>query len=299
MRLDADAARMACQELGQKLGSDAEKTAWGIWEIAKVGMARALRAQFAQKGLDPRDFAIISRGGCGGLFNSLIAQELGIKRVLVPELTSVLSAFGAANADVRRERVRGVGMALPCAAEELSNVASTLRRSVMNDLEADGIAESARSVSFEADLRYMRQQFELTIPANGGFHLEAQQLLSAAFQTEYAQRYGQGAVVLGAPVELVSLRAVGIGQTVHADLAQTSTAVGIRAATIGKRQVWVGNGAGVEKQQVEVIAADLLQPGHRIEGPALLDGSDTTIWIPTGVRAVVDPHRTIDMEMLS
>ena len=299
MRLDADAARMACQELGQKLGSDAEKTAWGIWEIAKVGMARALRAQFAQKGLDPREFAIISMGGCGGLFNALIAQELGIKRVLVPELTSVLSAFGAANADVRRERVRGVGMALPCAAEELCNVASALRRSVISDLEADGIAESARSVSFEADLRYMRQQFELTIPANGGFHLEAQQSLSAAFQTEYAQRYGQGAVVLGAPVELVSLRAVGIGQTVHADLAQTNSAVSVCAEPIGKRQVWVGNGAGVEKQQVDVIAADLLQPGHTIEGPALLDGSDTTIWIPIGVRAVVDPHRTIDMEVLS
>lgn len=299
MRLDADAARSACKELGQKLGSDAENTAWGIWEIAKVGMVRALRAQFAQKGLDPREFAIISMGGCGGLFNALIAQELGIKRVLVPELTSVLSAFGAANADVRRERVRGLGVTLPSAAEELSDLASSLMRSVTSDLEADGIAVNERSIGFEADLRYMRQQFELTIPAKEGFQPEAQQSLIAAFQTEYAQRYGQGAVVLGAPVELVSLRAVGIGQTVHADLARTDVAAGAHATIVGKRQIWVGAGAGVEKLQVDVIAADLLRPGHMIEGPALLDGSDTTIWVPRGVRAVVDAHRTIDMEVRS
>jgi N-methylhydantoinase A len=298
MRLDADAARAACKRLGRNLDSDAERTAWGIWEIAKVGMVRALRAQFAQKGLDPRDFAIVSMGGCGGLFNALIAQELGIKRVLVPELTSVLSAFGAANADVRRERVRGVGVALPGAAEELRNVASELKRSVVSDLEADGITESNRSVSFEADLRFMRQQFELTLPCEEGFALEAQRELSAAFRAQYAQRYGQGALVLGAPVELVNLRAVGTGRTVHAELAQTASAANGRAAIVGKRRIWVGNGSAVECLEVDVISAESLHPGQMFEGPALVDGSDTTIWVPARVRAVVDGHRTIDMEVL-
>ena len=69
MRLDPEAARNACARLGEELGTDAIKAAWGIWEIAKVEMIRALRAQFAQRGLDPREFAIISMGGCGGLFN--------------------------------------------------------------------------------------------------------------------------------------------------------------------------------------------------------------------------------------
>jgi N-methylhydantoinase A len=262
-------------------------------------MVRALRAQFAQKGLDPREFAIVSMGGCGGLFNALIARELGIKRVLVPELTSVLSAFGAANADVRRERVRGVSVILPGAAEELSSLASELRHSVMRDLEADGITESARSVTFEADLRFMRQQFELTLPCNEGFTLDAQEQMSAAFQAQYMQRYGQGAVVLGAPVELVSLRAVGTGRTVHADLAHTESMAKGRATTIGTRQIWVGNGSAVERMDVDVIAAESLKPGHVIEGPALVDGSDTTIWMPARVRAVVDPHRTLDMEVQS
>jgi N-methylhydantoinase A len=297
MRLDADAAHSACAKLAEQLGSSARKAAWGIWEIAKVEMVRALRAQFAQKGLDPREFAIISMGGCGGLFNALIAQELGVRRVLVPELTSVLSAFGAANADVRRERGRGVGMLLPCASDQLTAVAAELDRAVTADLAADGIAEAARSVAFEADLRFMRQQFELAVACHDGFGIDAQQALIGAFTEEYGRRYGQGALVLGAPVELVSLRAIGRGRTVHAELARTAAGVSARAAPDARRRIWIG--AGEEALDVDVISAQSLQPGHFMEGPALVDGSDTTIWIPPRVRARVDEHRTIDMEMLS
>jgi N-methylhydantoinase A len=298
MRLDAGSAHAACATLGAKLGSNEVQAAWGVWEIAKVGMVRALRAQFAQKGLDPREFTIISMGGCGGLFNALIAQELGVRRVLAPELTSVLSAFGAANADVRRERSRGVGLVLPCTDDRLALVAAELRQLVTEDLAADGIVESARSVAFEADLRFMRQQFELSIPCNEGFDAAAQRTLSNAFTEEYQRRYGQGALVLGAPVELVSLRAIGRGRTVHADLARTSAVAPRQATPIAKRRIWVGAGAGVAPLDVDVISTAALLPGHEIAGPALLDGSDTTIWIPPRVRARVDEHRTIDMQVL-
>ena len=298
MRLDAGFAHAACATLGAKLDSNEVQAAWGIWEIAKVGMVRALRAQFAQKGLDPREFTIISMGGCGGLFNALIAQELGVRRVLAPELTSVLSAFGAANADVRRERSRGVGLVLPCTDDRLALVAAELRQLVTEDLAADGIAEAARSVAFEADLRFMRQQFELSIPSDAGFDVAAQRALSRAFTEEYQRRYGQGALVLGAPVELVSLRAIGSGRTVHAELARASAVAPRQATPVAKRRIWVGTGTGVGPLDVDVISTTTLLPGHEIAGPALLDGSDTTIWIPPRVRARVDEHRTIDMQVL-
>jgi N-methylhydantoinase A len=298
MRLDAARAHASCATVGAKLGSNEMQAAWGIWEIAKVGMVRALRAQFAQKGLDPREFTIVSMGGCGGLFNALIAQELGVRRVLAPELTSVLSAFGAANADVRRERSRGVGLVLPCTDDRLALVAAELRQLVTEDLAADGIAESERSVAFEADLRFMRQQFELSIPCNEGFDAAAQRTLSNAFTEEYQRRYGQGALVLGAPVELVSLRAIGRGRTVHADLARTSAVAPRQATPVAKRRIWVGTGTGIAPLDVDVISTATLLPGHEIAGPALLDGSDTTIWIPPRVRARVDEHRTIDMQVL-
>lgn len=299
MRLDPEAARNACARLGSGLGTDAVKAAWGIWEIAKVEMIRALRAQFAQRGLDPREFAIISMGGCGGLFNPLIAQELGVRRVLIPELTSVLSAFGAANADIRRERTRSIGMLLPAAGESLAVVAAELTQTVSDDLTADGIAAADRTVSFEADLRFMRQQFELTIPCDPGFSAHAQNDLINAFTSEYQRRYGQGALVLGAPVELVSLRAVGRGQTVRAELVRSPAIPQAQIRQKRKRQIWVGDGSQVQPMSVDVLSSIDLQPGELIQGPALLDGADTTIWIPPRVTARLSEHRTIDMEVMA
>jgi N-methylhydantoinase A len=297
MHLDPEAARNACARLGSELGTDAIKAAWGIWEIAKVEMIRALRAQFAQRGLDPREFAIISMGGCGGLFNPLIAQELGVRRVLIPELTSVLSAFGAANADIRRERTRSIGMLLPAAGESLAVIATELTHTVSEDLAADGIAAADRSVSFEADLRFMRQQFELTIPCDPGFGAQAQNDLINSFTSEYKRRYGQGALVLGAPVELVSLRAVGRGQTVRAELVHSPAGPNGQIQQKRKRQIWVGDGSQVQPMNVDVLSSIDLRPGEVIEGPALLDGADTTIWIPPRVTARLSEHRTIDMEV--
>jgi N-methylhydantoinase A len=299
MRLDPEAARSACARLGSQLGTDAVKAAWGIWEIAKVEMIRALRAQFAQRGLDPREFAIISMGGCGGLFNALIAQELGVGRVLVPELTSVLSAFGAANADIRRERTRGIGVLLPSTGENLAGIAGELTQTVSEDLAADGIAAAHRHLSFEADLRFMRQQFELTIPCDPAFGAQAQRDLIDAFTNEYQRRYGSGALVLGAPVELVSLRAVGRGQTVRAELVRPPTNPDAPIRQQRTRQIWVGNGSQVEPLDVNVHSSIDLQPGTRIQGPALLDGADTTVWIPPRVNALVSGHRTIDMEVIA
>jgi N-methylhydantoinase A len=299
MRLDLEAARSACARLGSQLGTDGVKAAWGIWEIAKVEMIRALRAQFAQRGLDPREFAIISMGGCGGLFNALIAQELGVRRVLVPELTSVLSAFGAANADIRRERTRGIGLLLPAAGESLAGIASELTQTVSEDLTADGIAAAHRHLSFEADLRFMRQQFELTIPCDPAFGAQAQHDLINAFTSEYQRRYGKGALVLGAPVELVSLRAVGRGQTVRAELVRPPTSPGAPIYQQRTRQIWVGNGSQVHPLDVAVHSSIDLQPGALIRGPALLDGADTTVWIPPRVNARVSEYRTIDMEVMA
>ena len=299
MRLDCEAARNACARRGTQMGTDAIKAAWGIWEIAKVEMIRALRAQFAQRGLDPREFAIISMGGCGGLFNPLIAQELGVRRVLIPELTSVLSAFGAANADIRRERTRSIGMLLPAAGESLAVIATELTQTVSEDLAADGIAAADRTVTFEADLRFMRQQFELTIPCDPGFSAQAQDNLIMSFTSEYQRRYGQGALVSGAPVELVSLRAVGRGRTVRAELVHSSPSSISKTQQKRQRQIWVGDGSQVQPMNVDVLSSIDLRPGDVIQGPALLDGADTTIWIPPRVTARLSEHRTIDMEVMA
>src|SRR5581483_11950138 len=296
--LDPAAAQAACARLGSSLGLGAEETAWGVRQIALAGMVKATRARLAALGLDPRDHAILSFGGSGSLFTVDIAAAIGARRVLVPELASVLSAFGAATTDVRRERVRAVLATMPVDVDLVQKLMGELATGVDDDLAADGVVPADRSVQFEADLRFAKQIFELSIPVTGPrFDDAARDRLLDDFRGEYAKRYGQGSIVLGAPIELVSLRAIGIGRTVHATLDGHGAAgvpAGTQAPAAGTRSVRVARSDLVD---VAVHAGAELRPGHTLTGPALVDGSDTTIWVPAGSHAHVDPHGTLIVEV--
>src|SRR5690606_28665903 len=105
--------RAACEKVGRSLGFNAIETAWGIRQIALAGMTQAARARLAIHALAAGEHALVSYGGCGSLFTTEVAHAIGAPRVLVAELASVLSAFGAATMDVRRERVRSLVRLLP------------------------------------------------------------------------------------------------------------------------------------------------------------------------------------------
>ncbi len=300
MALDAAAALAACERLGAALGLDGHETAWGIRQLALVGMVKAVRSRLAGRGLDPRANALLSFGGCGGLFTPSIAAAIGSPRVLVPELASVLSALGAATADVRRERLRAVVEPMPVDAARLAEAASELRAAVDHDLAADGIAPDDRRFALEADLRFKRQVWELSIPVpDRPIDASVMDDLVGAFREEYGRRYGRGSIVLGAPIELVSLRGIGIGSTFKASLDAADlppVPAGTRCAPVGARTVRVERDAGGERD-VAVFDTSALHPGHVVSGPALLDGSDTTVWVPESAVVQVSPHGTLILEV--
>jgi N-methylhydantoinase A len=295
MRLDKQAALGACSRLGEKLGTDATATAWGIWEVAKASMVRALRARFAERGMDPRQFTMISMGGCGALFSAAIAHELHMQRVLVPELASVLSAFGAATSDVRRERSKLVGRMIPADPVALRPTVDDLIEAVRGDLAADGVPPELMSIGLGAELRFHRQKFELAMSWPGGIDEESQLAAMRQFTQEYAARYGRGALVSGAPVEIVAMRAIGTGRTIRARLdLRPPDARGAPAAS-GSRRIH----QGPQQPPVEALVvrgSDIL-PGHTLTGPVLVDAADTTIWIPAGTSARVDGFGTYDLEI--
>jgi N-methylhydantoinase A len=296
--LDPEAARGACTRLGEQLSLDAEEAAWGVRQIALAGMVKATRSRLAALGLDPRTHAVLSFGGSGSLFTPDIALALGAPRVIVPELAAVLSAFGAATTDVRRERIRSVLAMMPVDPMLVQKLMDELATGVQDDLAADGVAAADRSLAFEADLRFSKQIFELQLPVSDT-KVDAATLerLLEDFRNEYAKRYGKGSIVLGTPIELVSIRAVGIGRTIQATLAPPeATAADGPATAAGTRPVRVDRGPdGVH--EVTVYSGAELRPGHTLSGPALVDGSDTTIWIPERTTAQVDGHGTLVMEV--
>jgi N-methylhydantoinase A len=295
MRLDEQAAQGACSRLGEKLGTDATATAWGIWEVAKASMVRALRARFAERGMDPRQFTMISMGGCGALFSAAIAQELHMQRVLVPELASVLSAFGAATSDVRRERSKLVGRMIPADPAALRPTVDDLIEAVRGDLAADGVPPELMSIGLGAELRFHRQKFELAMSWPGGIDEERQLAAMRQFTQEYAARYGRGALVSGAPVEIVAMRAIGIGRTIRARLDRRPAEARGAPAASGSRRIH----QGPQNPPVEaaVVRGSDIRPGHTLTGPAIVDAADTTIWIPAGTSARVDGFGTFDLEI--
>ena len=137
--------------------------------VVNAEMLAALRVVSVERGLDPRDFALVAFGGAGALHACALAEELEIGTVLVPEAAGVLSALGLALSDERRDTVRS--LVVPLAGAELP---------------ADG----------EADVRYAGQSFELTVPLGGD--------VAEVFHRAHEERYGYAD--RGRPLELVALR---------------------------------------------------------------------------------------------
>ena len=278
MQLDIEAARNACARLGERLGMDAMGIAYGIREIALAEMSKAMRARISSGGLDTRRYGVIAFGGSGSLFATAMAKELDLPWVLTPALASVLSAYGAATADIRRERSRAVDQFLPLANGQAGDSLRELIERAEEDLAAQDVEPANRSVHCEAEVRFHRQNASLTLT------IEDEELDSAllleTFRDNYTKQFGASSITAKTPIELSTLRVTGIGKTIRAVLPQ-SQAQGASEplVPIGQRDVYLTARAPTP---VPVFAAADFRIGHSLHGPALVDVGDTTLWAPEG-----------------
>ncbi len=185
MRLDAGRAGAAVDSIARRLGIKRMAAAKGIVRVANANMERAIRVVSVERGHDPRDFALVAFGGCGGLHACEIAEELGIKTVLVPEHAGALSALGMLLADRVRDYAAGV---LNC-----SNIEREFKR-----LESVARGQLSRAeLVRSADIRYAGQSYELTVPWNARNPAEP-------FHREHQRVYGYADP--GRAVEIVTIR---------------------------------------------------------------------------------------------
>ena len=289
IELDTDAALAACASLGEQIGLSAMETAFGIREIAIAEMAKAIRARMATSGLDPRELSLVSIGGSGSLFVPTIARELGFRSMIASEFSSVLSAYGAASADMRYEALLAVDTVLPLQSD-FGEELEALRLALDSQLEANGVPGDKRLYSFEADVRLHRQKAFITLALDDA-RIDSD-LLAQEFKELYAERYGPAAYSDTTMVELSTLRVVGVGRTTRATLpADAEAAAGPLPGPAGARDVRVRRDRPIE---VPVYRLDALHAGHVVPGPALIDVSDTTIWTPPAMSTVVRANRTVE-----
>jgi N-methylhydantoinase A len=289
MTLDLEAAREACAKLGEKLGFTAIETAYGIREIALAEMGKAIRARISSGGLDPRKYGVIAFGGSGSLFATPIAQELGFAGVLTPRVASVLSAYGAATADLRAERMVPADQPLPLTDASALGLLEDLITKIREELESQGVAESDRCYSFEADLRFRRQKSELTVSIKRE-DLEGDRLIHI-FRREYTARYGANSMARNAPIELSTLRVIGEGKSIRASLPRDlPPAEAAELQPEGQRLVWTKRD---EQASIPVYDMEKIRLNHLIQGPALLDTVDTTLWVPSNSTVSLTKGQTL------
>lgn len=285
MALEVEDARAAVEAIGARIGLSAEDAAQGILDIANEVMLGALRIITVQRGLDPRDFGIVAFGGAGPLHANAMAEVLGCYPVLVPPNPGVLSALGFVESEFKNEFVQTMIRTTSTMDEgEIWSTLDTLRGRALAWLAQEEVAEEDRTISFNIDMRYQQQGFEVTVAVSSE-EADARDLapLLARFNDMHQQLYG---VTFDVPVELVALRAVAVGKTPPTvEKPPESGAVeDVSEAVIEIRPSYF-NGQWYDTPNYD---RDRLGEGARIEGPAIVIQYDTTTVLMPGHWAEVD-----------
>jgi N-methylhydantoinase A len=289
MRLDVGAAEEAISNIARTLGLDMHKAAEGILEIVNENMFGALRLVTVQKGLDPRDFAIVAFGGAGPLHGNAMAMLAGCYPVIVPPTPGVLSAMGFLCSDVKNEFaqtfVRTLDEAKP---GQVAEIFSKLGREAKTWLQEEGTSEQNASLKYQVDVRYFRQGYEFSLEinpdtlANGGIND-----LASRFGDAHEKLYG---FKLDQPVELVNLRAVGTGKVSKINFPTFElTGPECSTAVIEQNQIYFDGGFAA----TNIYDRSKLNAGNQILGPAIVTQKDTTIVIHPGHVGEVDKHLNI------
>jgi N-methylhydantoinase A len=273
--LRRELSEKALASLGDELGLDAQEAALGILRVADAEMVRALRVISVERGLDPRDFALLAFGGAGGMHACALAEELGIETVLVPRAGGVLSALGLAISDLRRDYVSPLLSDLQDVEEdEFEGRFEGMEKAASGDL--DGPKHARR-----ADLRYGGQSFEITVDA-GSF-----EKLKDRFHAAHEQRYGYR--MDDETVELVNLRLI---STVPVDKPELQEPEPEDDAQAGEREA---NFDG-EWQGVAVLDRERMGEGSEVAGPAIVEFKESTCVVHPGWRGTVDGVGTLVLE---
>jgi N-methylhydantoinase A len=259
MRIDADRAETAIRQVARQLKIDLTAAAAGVLQVANSNMERAIRVVSVERGFDPREFALVAFGGCGGLHACEIAAQLGIRSVIVPQYAGALSALGMLVADAVRDYAAGV--------LGRDNIDKSLDALVLRARRESPGARIERS----ADLRYRGQSYELNVPWTTAARAHQ------AFHREHARIYGYS--LPERDVEAVTVR-------VRTRAASSKPRLVRPAAQKGKaqlRRVWIaGSWRSVPVWNREQVTQ------APVPGPALVLDYGSTSMVPPGWRFHVD-----------
>jgi N-methylhydantoinase A len=284
--LDVALAARGMDDLAERLGLDRERCATGVLEISAWNQANALRQVTVNRGLDVREFTMVTFGGSGSLLACRLVDILGLDGVLVPLNPGNLSAYGLLTVDVRNDYVQtAVARQSHLDAARVGAVLDELAGRADGALEREGFAAEQRRFLRSADLRYYGQAYEVRVDVPEGpvtaellatvadrFHDEHRALYDYDFRDDDRQE-----------VEWVNLRVTGVGPIRKPDLREVPAGCGATGARTGSRRVWFDDWV-----ETPVYDRAGLGAGDVLEGPAVVEEFSSTVPVHPGFTATVD-----------
>ena len=291
MSLSVVAIDYHLRKLSDKVDISLQQTAEGILEIANATMERAIKVISVERGYDTRDFTLVSFGGAGGLHAAFLAENLGIKTVLIPPNGGLLSAYGMLFADVIKDYSQTVLWKTDNRTEELNRQLEigfeSLLTLAVKDMKKEGFALDELLINCSLDMRYEGQSYELCIP-----YYSNEKNYLPKFHAMHQQRFSYARP--DAVVEVVNLRLNAIGETEKAITEKTplSSSDPSNARIKQGRVVFDG-----ENYPTEFYSRESLKPGNRVKGPAVITEFSSTTIVPPNFIAEVDGYGILILKM--
>ena len=271
MTLDVNAARQAMALLSEHLHMDPLALAEGVVSIVNAKMADAIRTITTQRGIDPREFALVAYGGAGPMHAAELARELEIGMVVIPEHPGTFSAWGMLTSDVRHDfSTTFYRNWLATDPTEVIALLEELEANGSDQLAEEGIAAGDMEFRRSVDLRYVGQEYFLNVPVADSIDPAA---VRQAFDDAYQAQFGHAQ--LDAGVEVVSLRIAAIGYLPKPDCVTSSPSEGPQSAA---REV-VFEGVPLP---TAIVGREQLSTDQTVDGPAIIEESSATTVLPPG-----------------
>jgi N-methylhydantoinase A len=296
LKIDAQASHRAIKSLAEPLGLTVQEAAQGIIRVVTANMARAIRVISVQRGYDPRDYVLVPFGGAGPLHASRLALELGSRKILVPETPGAQSALGLLMTDIRSDFMRTqIMLASPANPDEFTKVFTELTDQAYEWYEEEGIEDHRRTLSRRIEMRYAGQNYELPVDVPDGDVTASSVIgLIESFQQAHDRMYGYSAH--DEVVEAVTFRVQAVATVPRADLRRSAfEGRNVESAIVGSRDVYLPEEGGYVPCPVYNRA--LLDVGHHIVGPAIIEQMDTTTLLLSSDVCVVDDLRNLVIEI--
>ena len=281
MPIDVEAARTAVREkVAEPLGLSLERAALGIFDVINANMIGGIRSVSVERGHDPRDFSIVAGGGATSAHVGRLADDLGIRDVIIPRVASGLCAFGEAVADVKHTYLASYTVQLPdIDPVRLSDLFAGLERQGREELQAEGFTDDEIYVERSVDMKYIDQVHEcrVEIPL---FTIDADAIgeIEDAFHRRHEALYTY--CERDNVPELINIEVNVYGRSPEVAKPEAGTGAFALPTPSGERLAYFGE-AG-EYRATPVYDASTLPVGAVVEGPAIVEEASTTIVVFAG-----------------